>query len=75
MSPAEIGSTACHPAGRFGFRPLVCSPEDAALYGKLREHRWDGCVAWAGDYGGHYGTNHAAFARAYLLPLLTRSSR
>ena len=60
-------------AGRVGFRPLVCGPADGALYGKLREHHWDHSVAWAGDYGGHYGSNHAAFARAYLPPLLTRS--
>jgi pimeloyl-ACP methyl ester carboxylesterase len=59
-------------AGRVGFRPVLACPGDAALYEKLRQHPWDGCVAWTGDHGLHYGTNREDFARAYLLPLLTR---
>jgi pimeloyl-ACP methyl ester carboxylesterase len=59
-------------AGRVGFQPVLVGPGDAALYGKLRQHPWDGCVAWTGNLGMHYGSNREEFARAYLLPLLTR---
>jgi pimeloyl-ACP methyl ester carboxylesterase len=58
-------------AGRVGFRPVLVCPGDAALYAKLRQHPWDGCVAWTGNFGLHYGSNREDFARAYLLPLLT----
>jgi hypothetical protein len=59
-------------AGRVGFRPVLVYPDDAQLYTKLREHSWDPRVAWTGDQGLHYGSNREEFARAYLLPLLTR---
>jgi pimeloyl-ACP methyl ester carboxylesterase len=60
-------------AGRVGFRPEVTTPEDAALYEKLRQHPWDSCVEWTGNHGGHYGPYQARFLRAYVLPLLTPS--
>jgi pimeloyl-ACP methyl ester carboxylesterase len=58
-------------AGQYGFTPVLACPADGALYGKLRQHPWDPAVAWTGHAGGHYGTNQAAFLRAYVLPLLT----
>jgi pimeloyl-ACP methyl ester carboxylesterase len=62
-------------AGRVGFKPIVQTPDDACLYGKLREHRWDPAVAWTGNAGGHFGTyQRPAFLHAYVLPLLTREA-
>jgi pimeloyl-ACP methyl ester carboxylesterase len=57
-------------AGRVGFRPVVGSPCDAALYTRLRQHGWNCAVAWCGHRGGHYGNNRVGFLRAYVLPLL-----
>lgn len=57
-------------AGQYGFTPVVACPGDAALYGKLRQHPWDPIVEWSGHDGGHYGSSHAGFLRAYVLPLL-----
>jgi pimeloyl-ACP methyl ester carboxylesterase len=57
-------------AGHSGFTPVVGSTEDAALYGRLRQHPWDPVVEWSGNNGGHYGSNQAGFLRAYVLPLL-----
>jgi pimeloyl-ACP methyl ester carboxylesterase len=57
-------------AGRIGFRPVVATPEDAALYTKLRQHPWDPCVAWTGNPGNHYGAHFPRYLRAYVLPLL-----
>jgi len=60
-------------AGRVGFRPAICTPTDAALYGRLRQHPWQAGVLWTGHLGGHYGTNRICFTQAYVLPLfLTR---
>jgi pimeloyl-ACP methyl ester carboxylesterase len=70
----EVVGTAEHccreAAGQYGFTPIVDCPGDAALYAKLRQHRWDPAVAWSGHSGGHYGSNQAGFLRAYVLPLL-----
>jgi hypothetical protein len=57
-------------AGQCGFTPIIVCPEDAILYGKLRQHPWDPVVAWSGNDGGHYGSNQPGFLRAYVLPLL-----
>jgi hypothetical protein len=57
-------------AGQCGFTPVLACPEDAALYGRLRQHPWDPVVQWSGNNGGHYGSNRAGFLRAYVLPLL-----
>jgi hypothetical protein len=59
-------------AGRVGFRPAVYDPGDDALYAKYREHPWDPAVSWTGHRGGHFGTGWPEFARAYVLPLLSR---
>jgi pimeloyl-ACP methyl ester carboxylesterase len=56
-------------AGRVGFRVEILSPEDAALYAKLRQHPWDRCVEWTGNRGGHYGPYQPGYLRAYVLPL------
>jgi pimeloyl-ACP methyl ester carboxylesterase len=58
-------------AGRVGFRPCDGSPEDQALYARLRQHAWDPCVAWTGHHGGHYGAYQKPFLQSYVLPLLT----
>jgi pimeloyl-ACP methyl ester carboxylesterase len=58
-------------AGQCGFTPVLAGPADVTLYAKLRQHPWDPAVAWSGHDGGHYGSNQAAFLRAYVLPLLT----
>jgi hypothetical protein len=55
-----------------GFRPAVYDPGDDALYAKFREHRWDPALSWTGHRGGHFGSGWPEFARAYVLPLLTR---
>jgi pimeloyl-ACP methyl ester carboxylesterase len=57
-------------AGRVGFEPWVCQPGDAELYTRLRQHRWDPCVAWTGNLGGHHSTHTRRFMKAYVLPLL-----
>jgi pimeloyl-ACP methyl ester carboxylesterase len=71
-----VGTTDRHwsaAAGRVGFKPVGQSPDDAALYAKLREHPWDPCVAWTGNTGGHFGTYlQPRYLHAYVLPLLTR---
>jgi pimeloyl-ACP methyl ester carboxylesterase len=63
------------PAGRTGFIPVGCGPEDMALYAKLRQHAWNRCVAWTGNQGGHYGSYRPAFLRSYVAPLLSVSGR
>jgi pimeloyl-ACP methyl ester carboxylesterase len=71
-----VGTTDRHwsaAAGRVGFKPVIQSPDDGALYAKLREHRWDPCVAWTGNTGGHFGSYlQPRYLHAYVLPLLTR---
>lgn len=57
-------------AGRVGFRPIVCSEEDARLYEKLRQHPWDRSVTWTGNHGGHYEPHVPNFLRYYVLPIL-----
>jgi pimeloyl-ACP methyl ester carboxylesterase len=57
-------------AGRVGFRPVAVTPEDFALYAKLRQHPWHSCVAWTGNPGTHYGCHFPRYLRAYVLPLL-----
>lgn len=57
-------------AGRVGFNPIVCSPEDGVLYEKFRQHPWDKCVTWSGNTGGHTGPYQPAYLQAYVLPLL-----
>jgi pimeloyl-ACP methyl ester carboxylesterase len=56
-------------AGRVGFRPVVSTPADAALYERLRQHSWDPALRWTGHDGGHYGSNRCRFISAYVLPL------
>jgi pimeloyl-ACP methyl ester carboxylesterase len=59
------------PAGRVGFKPVAATPEEADLYTRLREHRWDPSVAWTGNYGGHYDTyEYPCYLRTYVLPLM-----
>jgi pimeloyl-ACP methyl ester carboxylesterase len=61
-------------AGRTGFRFTPQTPEDGLLYAKLHQHPWEPCVAWSGNLGGHYGPYQAGYLRAFILPLLTRST-
>jgi pimeloyl-ACP methyl ester carboxylesterase len=57
-------------AGRVGFKPLVETAADAALYARLRQHAWDASVKWSGHDGGHFGNLEPRFLSAYVLPLL-----
>jgi pimeloyl-ACP methyl ester carboxylesterase len=56
-------------AGRVGFRVAATSAEDAALLARLRQHPWNASVVWTGNEGGHYGSHHVCYLRAYVLPL------
>jgi len=57
-------------AGRVGFSPMGSSPEDEALYARVRQYPWGPEVAWTGNTGGHYGSEEPAYLRALILPLL-----
>jgi pimeloyl-ACP methyl ester carboxylesterase len=57
-------------AGRSGFRPVIETPADAALYANLRQHPWNPSVEWTGNWGGHYGSHQAQYLHAYVLPIL-----
>src|SRR5947207_1011475 len=72
IGTALVGTSDRHwsaAGGRVGFRPRVERPEDVALYGRLRQHPWDPCLAWTGNRGGHYGTYQPEYLCAYVLPL------
>jgi hypothetical protein len=58
-------------AGRWGFRPRVCNPAEAALLRKLRQYPWYPELAWTGHRGGHFGVQQPLFVRNFILPLLT----
>jgi pimeloyl-ACP methyl ester carboxylesterase len=62
-------------AGRFGFHPLVESPQDAVYYSRLHQHPWQPEWEWTGNDGGHYGCYQPEFLRLYILPLLDRNVR
>jgi len=57
-------------AGVVGFRPVVTTSADAALYAKLAQHPWHPGLEWSGNRGGHYGSYQPGYLRAYVLPLL-----
>jgi pimeloyl-ACP methyl ester carboxylesterase len=57
-------------SGRVGFQPVVCSPGDAALYAKLRQHPWHPSLTWTGHHGGHYGVYSPGYLQTFVLPLL-----
>jgi hypothetical protein len=59
------------PAGRVGFRPVIHTPEDAALYTRLRQYPWEPSVAFTGNEGGHYGTYQHGYLCSFVLPLLS----
>jgi pimeloyl-ACP methyl ester carboxylesterase len=70
---AIVGTTDRHwsaAAGRVGFRFQGETPDDQALYRRLRQHPWTPAMERTGNYGGHYGAHEPAFLRAYILPLL-----
>jgi pimeloyl-ACP methyl ester carboxylesterase len=57
-------------AGKLGYRPMTCHPEDAILYAKLRQHPWEPSQRATGHNGFHFGNIESDFMRAYVLPLL-----
>jgi pimeloyl-ACP methyl ester carboxylesterase len=61
-------------AGRYGFQPVAETPEDAAMYNRLHQHPWQPGQARTGNTGGHYGSYQPGFLRAYILPLLARTT-
>jgi pimeloyl-ACP methyl ester carboxylesterase len=60
-------------AGKVGFQPIIESPQDEALYAKLRQYPWHESLLWTGHNGGHYGAYQAGFLRAFVIPLLLPS--
>lgn len=61
----------CYPvSGYGGFEPVGGTPEDGALYAKLRQYHWRPGLEWTGHNGGHYGSYQQGFLRAIVLPLL-----
>ena len=60
-------------AGRYGFRPVIESREDAAAYSRLYQHSWQPDWEWIGNSGGHYGCYQPEFLRLFILPLLKRN--
>jgi pimeloyl-ACP methyl ester carboxylesterase len=56
-------------AGRVGFEPSACRPEEAPLYEKLRQYPWQENLSWTGHKGGHYGAHQPGFLKAFVLPL------
>ena len=59
-------------AGCGGFQPILQTPEDALLYGKLRDYPWEPRLIWTGHDGGHFGYYQQGYLRAFILPLLAR---
>jgi len=60
-------------AGKTGFQPIIASPQDEALYAKLRQYPWEPSLIWTGHRGGHYGSYQPGFLRAFVLPLFQES--
>lgn len=58
------------PAGRVGFQPVVETPDDAALYAKLKQYPWQPSVACTGNLGGHYGAYQQGYLRTFIIPLM-----
>jgi hypothetical protein len=57
-------------AGRYGFTPVIESPQDQELYQRLRQHCWGGPAAWGGHNGSHFGFVNCDFLRVQVVPLL-----
>ena len=60
-------------AGRTGFRPVITSPDDAALYQRLRQYPWQPAQRAYGNDGGHFGSTQPEFLRSHVVPLLCPS--
>jgi pimeloyl-ACP methyl ester carboxylesterase len=63
-SPGDTFAALC------GFRAILDTPQDRALYARLRQHPWCPEMAWTGHNGGHYGYTETDFLQAYVLPYL-----
>jgi pimeloyl-ACP methyl ester carboxylesterase len=59
-------------SGMVGFRPASLSPEDKALYCKLRQYAWRPEFDDLGWHGGHAGVKSVKFLRRGVLPLLAQ---
>lgn len=62
-----------HAAGRCGFDPVVTGPEDAYLYGKLRQYPWQPSLKCTGHDGWHFGGYQKGFLLTFVWPLLIES--
>jgi hypothetical protein len=62
-------------SGRVGFRQYAQSPQDRALYAKLREHPWDSSVSWTGNTGGHFGPSNPNHLNEVVIPMLLGKPR
>jgi hypothetical protein len=67
---ALLGGTAFPAAGRVGFQPLACTPEDAGCLDKLRQYPWQQSMGCTGHDGGHYGCRQEGFLRTFVLPMM-----
>lgn len=65
-----LGGKCNPPAGRVGFQPNICTPEDASCYARLRQYPWDPSLACTGHTGGHFGCYQPIFLRSFILPLM-----
>ena len=68
------GGQGCQVAGRVGFQAEEETPEDAALYAKLRQYPWEHWQARDGNHGFHSGARRPKFLHTYVLPLLQKES-
>lgn len=72
---ADRKTNGARSAGLRGFQPPSrVTPQTAEQYGKLVQIRWSQEFEREGDRGGHTDTVNPHFVRAYLAPLVMRSS-
>jgi pimeloyl-ACP methyl ester carboxylesterase len=62
-------------AGRVGFRQFANTPQDRAVYAKLREHPWEPSVSWTGNTGGHFGPSNPGHLQEVVIPMLLGKPR
>lgn len=63
-------------AGRYGFDPVVCGPDDAALYrARLRHFPWGPEYCWTGNVGQHGGGHEPVFLATFVVPAFLDATR
>jgi pimeloyl-ACP methyl ester carboxylesterase len=61
-------------AGRVGFREVKDTPQDAALYLRLRQYEWEPGAVQYGNDGTHFGPSSAPHVQQRVLPMLLGTS-